>query len=461
MRLLICGISVAARRELLQCSIAFPGGSAYVASAQGDTPLKATLTPEDRRKLDELRRVKLMATLALAGCVALLLAAKLLEPAAPWLVYVVAFAEAAAIGGLADWYAVVALFRRPLGLPIPHTAIIPRNQDRIAKNLGGFIEENFLAPEPVEAKLREVDFAGEMIGWLSDKERAASLAAFVARLSPRVLAAMEETGLKDFAAERVAIQLRKTEIAPLALELAEGLAEGGRHQKLLDGVIEAMQRFLADEAAVEAIRRRVAEELPTVLNIFRADALILRRILKTAGALMEEVKADPDHPLRAEFESFFRTYIRRMKRSRAFRARIERAKEQFLARPELSLIAEQMWAALRDFVEQDAAAEKSQIAERLAALLTDMARALREEPKLRADMNAGMVSALGAFVAAQKASISRFISDQVKSWDLSQLTLLIEANIGRDLQYIRFNGMLIGGLAGLVLHILLADVLGV
>lgn len=421
----------------------------------------AMLNPEERRKLYELRRVKLIATLALALCVIVLIVAKLLEPRFPLLAYVAAFAEAAAIGGLADWYAVVALFRRPLGLPIPHTAIIPRNQDRIADNLGAFIEENFLAPKPVETKLKELDFAAEMIAWLSDREKTEGLARFAARLAPQMLAAMEESGLKDFAAERVAIQLRKTEIAPLALELAEGLAASGRHQKLLDGVIEALQRFLADEAAVDAIRRRVAEELPTVLNIFRADALILRRILKTAGALMEEVKADPDHALRQEFESFFRAYIRRVKRSRKFRARIETAKESFLSRPELAQIADQLWAALRAFAERDAAAEPSQIANRLAALLTDMARALREEPKLRADVNAGMVSALSAFVAAQKSAIGRFIAEQVKGWDLAQLTLLIEANIGRDLQYIRFNGMLIGGLAGLTLHILLVHVFGV
>lgn len=421
----------------------------------------AMLNPEERRKLYELRRVKLLATLALALCVVVLVAAKLLEPQFPWLAYVAAFAEAAAIGGLADWYAVVALFRRPLGLPIPHTAIIPRNQDRIADNLGAFIEENFLAPAPVEAKLKELDFAGEMIAWLSDREKTEGLARFLARLAPQMLAAMEESGLKDFAAERVAEQLRQTEIAPLALELAEGLAESGRHQKLLDGVIEALQRFLADEAAVDAIRRRVAEELPTVLNIFRADALILRRILKTAGALMEEVKADPDHALRQEFESFFRAYIRRVKRSRKFRARIEMAKESFLARPELAQIADQFWAALRAFAEKDAATEPSQIAERLAALLTDMARALRDEPKLRADVNAGMVAALSTFVASQKSTIGRFIAEQVKGWDLAQLTLLIEANIGRDLQYIRFNGMLIGGLAGLTLHILLVHIFGV
>ncbi len=413
------------------------------------------LNPEDRRKLDELRRVKLMATLALVACVCLLVISKSLESSYPALAFVAAFAEAATIGGIADWYAVVALFKHPLGLPIPHTAIIPRNQDRIGDNLGAFIEENFLAPEPVRQKLGEVDFAGEMIVWLSGRQRSEGLALFIARLAPQMLSAVDETGLKDFAAERVATQLQKTNIAPLVMELMDGLTQDGRHHKLLDEVIGALHKFLNDEDAVEAIRKKVAEELPAVLNVFRADAVILRRILKTASALLEDVKRDKDHELRAEFEHFFRSYVQRMKRSKRFAKRIEGFKQQILERPELGAVADQMWASLRAFVEADVASDKSVLVARMTDLFVDIARNLESDDRLRADINAGMVSALGTFVEAQKKSLSRFVADQVKSWDFAQLTLLIEANIGRDLQYIRFNGMLIGGIAGVILHILL------
>ncbi|MEX2521095.1 MAG: DUF445 family protein [Paracoccaceae bacterium] len=416
--------------------------------------------PDERRKLDELRRVKFLATLALLGCVALLVAAKLLEPRAHAFVYLAAFAEAAVIGGIADWYAVVALFRRPLGLPIPHTAIIPRNQDRIGDNLGGFIEKNFLAPEPVAAKLREVDFAAEMVGWLSHRDRSAGLARFAARLAPRMLAAMEETGLKDYAAERVAVQLRKTDVAPLVLELMDGLTADGRHQALMDELLDALHRFLTDDQAIEAIRRKVAEELPTVLKMFRADALILKRILRTTNALLDDVKTNPAHELRGEFGQFFTAYLERMRDSADFRDRIEATKMQILSRPELGAIADQMWVSLREFVEHDVAAEQSILVERLTGLFVDVAGDLGEEPKLRADINAGMVAALASFIADQKPAIAGFVADQVKSWDFEQLTLLIEANIGRDLQYIRFNGMMIGGLAGLCLHILLVDIIG-
>lgn len=424
-------------------------------------PLASQSNSEQRRKLDELRRVKFLATLALMGCLALLVAAKLLEPQTHAFIYVAAFAEAAAIGGIADWYAVVAIFRRPLGLPIPHTAIIPRNQDRIGDNLGSFIETNFLAPEPVAAKLREVDFAAEMVRWLSDRQRAAGLARFTARLAPRMLAAMEETGLKDFAAERIAVQLRKTDVAPLVMELMDGLTAEGRHQALMDELLDALHRFLTDEQAIAALRRTLAEELPSVLTIFRADALILKRILKTTNAMLDDVKANPEHELRGEFAQFFTAYLARMRDSDLFRARIEAMKTQILSRPELGAIADQMWASLREFVDQDATADESILVERLTGLFVDVAGDLAEEPKLRADINAGMVAALAGFIADQKPAISDFVADQVKSWDFAQLTLLIEANIGRDLQYIRFNGMLIGGLAGLCLHILLVDIFGV
>ncbi len=420
-----------------------------------------SLNPQDRRKLDELRRIKFLATTVLVVCFFTLIITKLLEANYPSLAIVAAFAEAATIGGLADWYAVVALFKRPIGAPIPHTAIIPRNQDRIADNLGSFIKENFLAAEPVRVKLQEVDFAAEMIRWLSDRGRSKSLARFVARLAPQMLHAVEETGLKGFAAERVAIQLKQTDMSPVVMEVLSGLTKDGRHQKLMDELVDALHRFLSNEDAIEAIRRRVAEEMPSALIIFRADEAILRRILKTAGALLEEVKADKEHDLRYEFESFFKKYVRRLKRSKTFAKRIDKMKTQLLDRPEVTGMADQLWGALVEFVETDVEADESILVARLTDLLVDLAQNLKSEDKLRGDINAGMTSAVSTFVDAQKNNLSRFIAEQVKSWDFNQMTLLIEANIGKDLQFIRFNGMIIGGIAGVGLYLIETFILGV
>ncbi|TIV93012.1 MAG: DUF445 family protein, partial [Mesorhizobium sp.] len=201
-------------------------------SAPALTPVR--FDADAQAKLSALRRTKFTAAAALGLCILVFALAKSFEGSHPWLGFVAAFAEAATIGGLADWYAVVALFRRPLGLPIPHTAIIPENQHRIADNLGRFIEANFLAPEPVREKLAEVDFAALVADWLVDAERAAGLSRFVARLVPQTLTAVEQSGLRDFVTSRMLEQIEKVPLAPLAAELLSALTDDPRHQKLFD-----------------------------------------------------------------------------------------------------------------------------------------------------------------------------------------------------------------------------------
>jgi uncharacterized membrane-anchored protein YjiN (DUF445 family) len=420
-----------------------------------DAPIGAAIgfSADDAAKLAALRRTKLIATGALALCVAVFAVAKYFEPILPWLGFVAAFAEAATIGGLADWYAVVALFKRPLGLPIPHTAIIPENQSRIADNLGRFIEVNFLAPGPVREKLNEVDFAVLVADWLSDPERAAGLSRFVARLVPQTLSAVERSGLRDFVTQRIVEQVEKVPVAPLAAELLSAFTDDRRHQKLFDEFTKVVGRFLADDEALAAMREKIRQELPTVFNLFRADAYLLKKIVASSGLLLEEVRADPHHPMRQEFDRFVLNFLEKLRTSKDYAKRAEKLKRDFLARPELRELAQDMWESLRSVIEHDASAPKSMIREHLAGMFVEVGRHLASDRKIRADMNQGFVVALASFVESQKSGVSGFIADQVKRWDLAQLTRLIEMNIGRDLQYIRFNGMLIGGMAGLMLYV--------
>ncbi|MFD1983009.1 DUF445 domain-containing protein [Mesorhizobium newzealandense] len=404
-------------------------------------------------KLSALRRTKLVAAAALAFCVLVFAVAKSFEHTYPWLGFVAAFAEAATIGGLADWYAVVALFRRPLGLPIPHTAIIPENQSRIADNLGRFIEVNFLAPEPVREKLAEVDFSALVADWLADAERAAGLSRFVVRLVPQTLAAVEQSGLRGFVTSRMLEQIEKVPLAPLAAELLSALTDDRRHQKLFDEFTKVIGRFLNDEQALATMREKIREELPSLFNLFRADAYLLKKIVASAGSLLDEVRADPDHPMRAEFDRFAQAFIEKLRTSKQYAKRAEKLKRDFLARPEVRGLAGDMWASLSQFIEQDTKAPESIIRAHLANMFVEVGRHLASDAQIRADMNQGFVVALASFVESQKSGVSKFIADQVKRWDLAQLTRLIEMNIGRDLQYIRFNGMIIGGLAGVVLYV--------
>jgi uncharacterized membrane-anchored protein YjiN (DUF445 family) len=408
----------------------------------------------DAERARDLRRIKLAATALLVFTATLFIVARHFEPAHWAWGYVASFAAAATVGGIADWYAVVALFRRPLGLPIPHTAIIPRNHLRIADTLGEFIETNFLAPEPVEKRLGEVDFAALVADWLVEPERAAALADFVLRLLPQTLGAIEQSGLKGFLGKRIMTELERVELAPLAAGLLSAVTEKGRHQRLLDELLGALEKVLTNEETLAALRERIRKELPALFNLYRADAYLLRKIVASTSGFIQDARADRQHPLRLEFDSFVTGFIEQLRSSRTFARRAEGLKRDLLARPEIAAIAEGAWDSLRIFLEQDSRAPDSQIRRQLEAMLVDIGGQLARDPAIRAEINRGMVRVLADFVQSQKSGVGRFIADQVKAWDIDMLIGRIELTVGRDLQYIRFNGALIGGLAGLALHAL-------
>src|ERR1700741_3336432 len=231
-------------------------------------------TPGDAERAAELRRVKALATLVLAGTLALFVVAKLLLPVHPIFGFVAAFAEAATIGGLADWYAVVALFRRPLGLPIPPTAIIQSNQHRIADKLGEFIEVHFLEAGPVEAKLRQVDFGSFIADWLRDRKKSEDLARFVLRLLPEAVSATENSGLMTFITRRVTSQLMAIDLAPLGAGTLRSFVQERRHQGLTDDLLRALHQTLTTAETMAMIRERIRAELPTLLRLYRADRFL-------------------------------------------------------------------------------------------------------------------------------------------------------------------------------------------
>lgn len=410
------------------------------------------LTGSDIVRAAELKRVKLLATLVLAGCLAVFVTAKLLQPYHPAFGFVAAFAEAATIGGLADWYAVVALFRRPLGLPIPHTAIIQNNQARIADKLGEFIEEHFLDAAPVEAKLKQVDFASFIAEWMSDRKRSADLARFVLRLLPEALSASETSGLKTFVTRRVMTQLQSIDLAPLAAGTLRAFVEEGRHQALLDDLLTAVHGALTQPETMTAFRAKVRDELPTLLKLYRTDAFLVKKIMASATAFFDDVRSDPNHPFRGEFDRMVLSFVDRLASEPAYAGRLDELKRDFLARPELSDLARNLWANVKTFIEKSAAGESTVLQHHLANVFMEAGAALASDTEMRAEINQGVVVVLRSFIADQKSGVSTFIADQVKGWNMAQLISLIEINIGKDLQYIRFNGSVIGGLAGLTLY---------
>jgi uncharacterized membrane-anchored protein YjiN (DUF445 family) len=410
------------------------------------------LDTQEIEKLNQLNRIKVFATLVLVACFVAMVIAKLLEHQYPPFALVAAFAEAATIGGIADWYAVVALFKRPMNLPFPHTAIIPNNQPRIADNLGRFIDSNFLARGPVAEKLQEIDFAGEISHWLSSRKRSAGLASFFVKFIPQLLQIVDEKGLVNFATQRLTGQISKTDVAPLLGNLMQTFTKDGRHQKLLDDLIRALHHFLNDEDTIQIVREKVKRELPVLFNVIGADGMLVKRIVRVATELLDEVKDQKDHPLRAEFDEFLVSYVKRTRRTKGFARQVEQLKQMMLSRPELEDAAEHLWSGFKDYILRDVEADDSMLVARMTDMLVEIGSSLKDEPNLRRDINNGMVLVISSLVEEQRGSISSYVSEQVKGWDMQQLLLLIEVNVGRDLQYIRFNGMIIGGCVGLVLY---------
>lgn len=409
-------------------------------------------TPGDTERAAELRRVKALATLVLVSTLALFVIAKWLLPVHPVFGFIAAFAEAATIGGLADWYAVVALFKRPLGLPIPHTAIIQSNQARIAEKLGEFIQVHFLEAGPVEAKLREIDFGSFVADWLRDRKRSDDLARFALRLLPEAVSATETSGLMTFIIRRLSSQLQAIDLAPLAAGTLRGFVAEGRHQILFDDLLRVMHETLNQKETMAMIREKVRAELPTLLQLYRADKFLVNKIVASATAFFNEVRSDPKHPFRGEFDRMVLSFVDRLGSDQAYIDRIAGLKRDLLARPELADLARTVWANTRSFIERSASGETQVLQHHLAGMFVAAGEALAGDAELRGEINEGLVTVLRSFVADQKSGVSTFISDQVKAWNMTQLISLIEINIGRDLQYIRFNGSLIGGLAGLALY---------
>jgi uncharacterized membrane-anchored protein YjiN (DUF445 family) len=401
----------------------------------------------------ELTRTKRAATILLAVAFVTTLIARATQHLHPALGFLAAFAEAATIGGLADWFAVVALFRHPLGLPIPHTAIIPNNRHRIATSLGEFVQVHFLGPEVVSAKLKSIDFVDVARRWLEVPRNSAGLAQTILRLLPQFTQAFEHSGAGSFALRFVRGQASRIDFAPFAADFIDLLIKQGHHRQLFDAGLAGVAKLLSDKGTLETIRAKIKEELPALFNFFRADAILLKRIVTSTFTLTEEIRNDPDHPLRAEFNAFLQKFARDLRDNpRQYSDTIRDFAETIGNNPELGNVLGKLFAALMEATRDGARESSSQLTLSLTRMLVEAGAGVEAEPHLKAYLNDAAATALATIVERRKSGISRFISDQVDSWDMKELISIIEVNAGRDLQYIRFNGTIIGGLAGLALH---------
>jgi len=409
-----------------------------------------------------LKRAKRFATLLLVLMVLLYLAARWFEPRQPglmWLAWLAAFAEAAIVGALADWFAVVALFRHPLGIRLPHTAIIPRNKGRIADNLGSFIANNFLRTEVVLQRIREFNPGRRLAQWLSQRESAEAVAGYGVRAISYALQSVEDERVHRFLHGVLIARLRQIDAAPLAGRVLDLLVQDGRHQQLLDRLLRQLRVLLAEEDVQDKIAALIAREFEgwrRFLLGMQIDVSIGeysgRKLASAITRLLDEVEADERHPLRLRFDTLLADFIVKLKTDPVFRARGEQLRDELFARPELADWLGEAWMKLRAWVEADLREPRSVIGARLAAAIADLGGRLCADESMQAWVNEQALAAARPLCDEHREGIGRFIAAQVKAWDEAYMVRQLELNIGADLQFIRINGTLIGGMAGLLIY---------
>lgn len=416
------------------------------------------VNPRDQQQA--LSRIKRISTLLLVAVVILYVVARHFEHQhAAWPV-VGAFAEAAVVGALADWFAVVALFRHPMGIPLPHTAIIPRSKQRIADKLAAFIIMNFFRTETILLRIRSFDPAAQLAAWLSKPESANVLGNYGVRAFSYGLGAIEDQRIHRFILATVISRLEQMDFAALGGELLDTLTRGGRHQQLLDEVIHQLRAMLDDESTKDKVAKIIAREFEGwrkyLMNVVAVDALIgsfsANKFIQAMSHLLDEVDEDPAHPVRIRFDTFVAEFIVRLKSDPAFRLKGEEIRDQVLKQPELAAYLHDLWTQLRDWLDLDLKSPHSSIRARIVALTLGLGEKLREDKETQSWINEQILAAAIPLCEENREQIGKFISDQVRGWDEGYMSQQIELNIGRDLQFIRINGTLIGGLAGLVLY---------
>jgi uncharacterized membrane-anchored protein YjiN (DUF445 family) len=410
---------------------------------------------QDLARDARLRRMKWWATglFLLAG--AIYVAATALEKQVAGLAWVAITAEAAMVGAIADWFAVTALFHHPLGLRfIPHTAIIPRNKQRIASGLSQFIESNFLSSAAVVQRIRDFQPARTLYGWLLRPENAEAVASYATRFSAYVLNALDDERVAAFLHDALARRLRGADIARGAAQLLDVLTEKQRHHELLDAALRALDEVLARPETQAYIAGEVSKSAPLLKWLsdwlgLKLDERAALKIVEVAVKKISEVHHDKEHELRKRFDSYVEQFVSRLKNDEALRDKIHKLRDEALDSPALAGYVAGLWRELRAWLAAEDDRKSTSLHQRVTATLEAIGRTLRADREIQAWIDEQILKAAPALVEEHRAKIGSFIEEQVMGWQEEKLVVELERHIGPDLQYIRINGTLVGGFAGL------------
>ena len=397
--------------------------------------------------------MKAAATGLLVVMAGVFVGARALEPQYPWLSYVKAFAEAAMVGGLADWFAVTALFRHPLGLPIPHTAIIPRTKDRIGEALANFLRENFLIPSVVARRMRNIDLAGAAGRFLQTPAGEGNrIRAGASRLIADIFEGLDDERLGGIVKGAISNRLRKTHVSPLLGHALASAINEDRHVPMLEASIRWMARAL--DANEQLIREMVHKKANWVLKLAGLDAKLADAIIDGLKKLTVEMSTDPAHPVRQKIEEALAQLANDLQTRPETREKVEGIKDQLLDNKSVSLWLDALWQKGREAIIRAARNPDAVLAGKLGEVMKSMGTTLESDPRIRAAINQFARRATVGMAASYGSSIVKLVSETVRGWNARTVTARLEAAVGRDLQYIRINGTIVGGMVGLILHLL-------
>jgi uncharacterized membrane-anchored protein YjiN (DUF445 family) len=387
------------------------------------------------------------ALLALAGVI--FLVASWFETRWPWLGYVRATAEASLVGGLADWFAVTALFRHPLGIPIPHTAIVATRKDRIGRVLGNFVSNHFLSHDVIAVNLRNVRPAERGARWLSHPENARRIAHQVASGLAKTLEAVPDTEVRTLIRQVVNDRVRAAKVAPALGKTLSVVLTGDRHQSLLNEAVRLAAEAVRDNA--DMIRAQVRAESPWWVPGL-VDDKIYKRILGAIENLLRSIGTNPNHPLRASFDRALRDFVNRLQHSPDVMAKVEALKEEWLDDPSVGELTVNLWETTRKAIVAYGTRADGEVNGPLEDGIAAFGTALLGNEALLAELDGAIVELTSSVVEQYRNEIGDLIARTVSSWDPAATSQRFELAVGRDLQWVRINGTLVGGLVGLTIY---------
>src|SRR5216110_587149 len=406
--------------------------------------------PDDAERQARLDAMKRRATALLGVALLVFVVASIYEPLYPWLGYVRATAEASLVGGLADWFAVTALFRHPLGLPIPHTAIVATRKERIGQILGNFVQNHFLSREVIANNLRRVHPAERGAGWLADREHARQISRQFASSLVKTLDGLPPNELQDLVSQVVRNRVRSFRVAPaLGKTLALALGDN-RQEELLNATVKLAAEAVRNNR--ELIRERVRQETPWWVPPVLDDK-IYQKIIAAVERLLHDMVSDPAHPLRTAFDDAIHDFIERLQHSPDVIARAEALKEEWLMGAHTDELARKLWEGVRQAVNTYASAtDGGSGPSPLDSGLSEFGIALLSNPTLLADLDDLLIDVTAGVVEKYRHEIGDLIARTVASWDPAATSRRFELAVGRDQQFVRINGTLVGGLVGLLIY---------